>query len=109
MPRMSVALHRRQGVSTRSRTRRLAFSRYRQHTGEVIALTEAQVWTVIAVLAATLVGFVTLTITLLMRTVTAQVEGLRNEMIARFEGMDHRFDALDRDVQALTRRVFDGE
>ncbi len=72
-------------------------------------MTEAQVWTVIAVLAATLAGFVTLTVTLIMRTVTAQIEGLRHEMNARFEGMNHRFDALDRDVQALTRRAFDGE
>jgi hypothetical protein len=94
------------------------------------------------VLAATLVGFVTLVIQLLTRTISAQFDGVaaRFEAIdakfeAKFEAVDRRFEALhaemvlrfehqerafderfsrletkleglDRDVQAISRRVF---
>jgi len=36
----------------------------------------------------------------------AELSGLRAEMNARFETVDARFDHLDRDVAALSKRVF---
>jgi hypothetical protein len=100
----------------------------------VITLTEPQIWTIIGVFAATLLGTMTLLSTTLMRSISGQItslrnemvtgfkgfEGLRNEMNARFEAVDARFQAvdarfdavnsrldnLDRDVQALSERVF---
>jgi hypothetical protein len=36
----------------------------------------------------------------------AKIDGLRTEMNARFEAMNTRIDHLDRDVSALTRRVW---
>ena len=97
----------------------------------MIALTEPQTWTTIGVLAATLLGTITLVSTMLMRTITAQIGGLRGEMVsgfssirseigglraemnARFEAVDARFDTvntkiegIDRDVQLLMNREF---
>lgn len=91
-------------------------------------MTEPQVWAVIGVLSATLVSFMVATITMITRTITVQIGGLRNElggeigglrneMNAKFETvnvsitglrneMNVRMDGLDRDVQALTNRVF---
>lgn len=83
-------------------------------------MTEPQVWTIIGVLTATMIGFMTLTITLVLRTINAQFSGLRAEMNARFEVVEARFevvearfdavyqrmDNLDRDVQAIARRTF---
>jgi len=86
----------------------------------VIELTEPQVWTLIGVFAAStfaMIGLVTGTFTRILRAeiggVHARIDGLRGEMIARFERVDAQFervdqriDHLDRDVQALTRHVF---
>ena len=94
-------------------------------------MTEPQTWTTIGVLAAALLGMMTLVTTLLTRSIGGQITSLRNEMVsgfdsvrseigglraemnARFETVDVRFDAvntrldgLDRDVQALVDRVF---
>ncbi|AYF97256.1 hypothetical protein [Protaetiibacter intestinalis] len=85
---------------------------------------DPQIWTLIGVFAAVMLGGMTLTTTLLMRTITASIGGLRGEMNGRFDGlrgemnglrgeMNARFDAvetkiehLDRDVAALTRKVW---
>ena len=78
---------------------------------------DPQIWTLIGVFAAVMLGGMTLTTTLLMRTMTASIDGLRGEMNARFDGvrseMNARFDTvdtkiehLDRDVAALTRKVW---
>jgi hypothetical protein len=101
----------------------------------VITLTEPQTWTTIGVLAAALLGMMTLITTVLTRSIGGQITSLRNEMVsgfdsvrselrsevgglrtemnARFETVDVRFEAvntrldgLDRDVQALVDRVF---
>jgi hypothetical protein len=89
----------------------------------VITLTEPQVWTIIGIFAATLLG----TMTLLTRSIGGQMTSLRNEitslrnemmtgftgfaslraeMNARFVTVNVRLDNLDRDVQALSERVF---
>lgn len=108
-------------------------------------MTEPQVWTLIGVFAAIMLGGMTLMTTLLMRTITSSISGLRGElhsslgglraeMNAKFETVHEKFDAkfdligvgldgldarlmsvekklegLDRDVQVISRRVFDGD
>lgn len=76
-------------------------------------MTEPQIWTLIGVFATATFGMLTLTSTLFVRIVRAEIGGLRSEMSGRFEAMDarfesvnHRLDGLDRDVQALTRRAY---
>ena len=111
----------------------------------MITVTEPQVWTLIGVFAAVMLGGMTLMTTLLMRTITTSVGGLRGEMGAeigglraemkakfetvheKFTSLENKFDAkfdvvearfntidvklehLDRDVQALSHRVFNGD
>jgi hypothetical protein len=78
-----------------------------------ISMTEPQVGAALAILLA----FLTATLTIVTRTISVQVGGLRAEMNARFDAVHDKFDArfdrvqdqistLDRDVQALTARVF---
>jgi hypothetical protein len=91
-------------------------------------LTEPQVWTVIGLLFATLMGFLTATLTLTTRTISTQIGGLRSEvetqigglrneirteigglraeMNARFDTVNNQIVTLDRDVQVLTNEVF---
>lgn len=87
-------------------------------------MNDAQTWTVIggflAILAA-MAGLVLRIVTTEIRGLRGEVngkidglrgevngkfDGLRGEINARFNAVDRRFDHLDRDVQALTRRVF---
>lgn len=91
-------------------------------------MNEPQVWTLIAVFAAVMLGGLTLSTNLIMRTTTAaigglhgemnglrgEMNGLRAEMNARFDAVDARFDTvdtkidhLDRDVSLLMRRAWD--
>lgn len=35
------------------------------------------------------------------------MQSMRNEMLTKFDGMDSRFDQLDRDIQFLMRKEFD--
>lgn len=84
-------------------------------------MNEPQVWTLIGVFAAVMLGGLTLSTNLIMRTTTAaigglrgEMNGLRAEMNARFDAVDARFDTvdvkiehLDRDVSLLMRRAGD--
>ena len=112
----------------------LAFLGHTDEDSGVIALTEPQTWTTIGVLAAALLGTITLVSTMLMRTITAQIGGLRGEigglrgemvsgfssvrselrseigglraeMNARFEAVDARFDAVNTKIEGLDRDV----
>jgi len=67
--------------------------------GGMLTMTEPQVWTLIGVFAASLSAVIGLTVGLVLRVVTTEINSLRNEM-------NVRFDHLDRNVQALTRHVF---
>lgn len=80
-------------------------------------MNDPQIWTLIGVFAAIMLSGMTLMTTLLTRATTSAIEGLRGEMNGRFDGlrgeMNARFDAvdtkiehLDRDVAALSRKVF---
>jgi len=83
---------------------------------EVIALTEPQVWTLIGAFSAAIFGVLGLMSTMFLRVlrteiggVRAEIAGLRGEMNARFATVDVRFDHLDRDVEAIARKVFNEE
>lgn len=80
-------------------------------------MNDPQIWTLIGVFTAVMLGGMTLMTTFINRAMTAGFSGLRGEMNARFEAVDARFEAvearlgakielLDKDVQVLTRRVF---
>lgn len=76
-------------------------------------MTEPQVWVLIGVFGAIMLGGFTLSTTLTMSTVRSAVGGLEKKMDAKFVAVDVRFDAvntklehLDRDVSALMRREF---
>lgn len=104
------------------------------NTGRVITLTEPQVWTLIGVFStvlfavlATMSGYMVRTMNAGFDRVDAKIDGLRAEMNAKFDRVDtqfervdtqfemvdvkfervnDRFDHLDRDVQAISKRVF---
>ncbi len=90
-----------------------------------------QIWTALGILAAALVGVITVMTQLMLRSfhsltnhfdtlfaslrseLKADISGLRTEMVLRFEQVDRRFvhletkvENLERDVQAISKRVF---
>lgn len=89
-------------------------------TEGVIELSDMQIWAVIGVLAAGFVGFMSVIVTLLNRTLTAELRGIRTELAGfrsevglrfeaierRMDGFEARMDGLDRDVQAIAAKVF---
>ena len=68
----------------------------------MIALNEAQMWSLIGLLGAAILASPSI-IVLYLRS---EIGGLRREMELRFEAMDRRFDHLDRDVAAIAKVVF---
>ena len=81
----------------------VAICRLGAHNRRVLTLTEPQVWTLIGVFAAAIFGVQAIAITSFRR----EIQSMRNEMLTKFDGMDSRFDQLDRDVQFLMRKEFD--
>jgi hypothetical protein len=100
-----------------------------------VTVTEPQIWTALGILAAALAGMISLTIVTLNRTITTQFQslGMRIDSVettmstrfkaveatmntrfqaveatmnARFETVNTKIDGLDRDVQALSVKVF---
>lgn len=87
-------------------------------------MTEPQVWTMIVAFTGVMVGTLTVISTLFVRVLRSEIGGLRgeigglrgemnarfdavnSEMNARFDAVSTRLDYLDRDVQALTKRVW---
>ncbi|QAY61716.1 hypothetical protein ET475_04700 [Microbacterium protaetiae] len=90
-------------------------------------MNEPQVWTLIGVFAAGLFGMLTLMSTMFVRVVRSEISGVRSEVgsvrseiasvrdtvtaeigsvRAEIHRLDQRFDTLDRDVQAIAKRVF---
>ena len=88
-------------------------------------MTDAQSWTLIIGFLTTTVAVLGLVMTSFHRTLQAgltavrhelrgeigtaraEIDGLRTEMRTEFRRVGQRLDHLDRDVQALTRHVFD--
>lgn len=69
-------------------------------------LTEPQVWTIIGVFGAVMLGAFTLVISVFRFTMTSMRNELVSRMDAGFESMNRRMDHLDRDVQLLMPRDF---
>ncbi|MFT4028768.1 MAG: hypothetical protein QM675_02740 [Protaetiibacter sp.] len=85
---------------------------------------EPQIWTIIGVFTAIMLGGMTAMTTLLTRAMTSAIDGLRGEMTglrgelrgemtglraemnARFDTVETKIEHLDRDVAALTRKVW---
>ena len=65
----------------------------------MITLNEPQIWTIVGVLAATIVGMVTFGFTMLIRVVRVEIQSLRGEMNVKFSN-------LDRDVNAIMKHLF---
>lgn len=85
--------------------------------GEVINLTEPQVWTLIAVFSAAIFGVLTIGFAAIRSELRSSISGLRSELLgeigslraetkAGFESVNKRIDYLERDVQYLMRREF---
>ncbi|WP_336628003.1 MULTISPECIES: hypothetical protein [unclassified Microbacterium] len=83
-------------------------------------MTEPQVWTLIGVFTAIMLGGMTLMTTLLTKTVEARFDGLRGEMTglrgemnarfdsvnSRLEKIEHTVDRLDDEVSGLAKRMW---
>lgn len=69
--------------------------------GAVDVMTEPQVWTLIGVFAAIMLGGMTLSTTLLSRVITARSEAIE----ARFETVTVKLDTLDDKVERLDREI----
>jgi hypothetical protein len=91
-------------------SRALARSPRPRHDWSVITLDEAQIWSIIGVLAATIVGMVTFGFAMLLRTMRAEIRsavgGLAGETRSGFARVETRLDAMDRDINALMKRSF---
>jgi hypothetical protein len=74
------------------------------------AVTEPQVWTMIAVFTALMSGMLTVVSTLFVRVLRSEIQGLRTELRGEIHGLrtevTGQIQALDRDVQALMRHTF---
>ena len=91
----------------------LAFCAQGHENRRVLGLNEPQVWTLIGVFAAAMVGVLGLVYASIrnladglrneMTSIRNEMASMRNELIAR---MDSRFDHLDRDVAFLMRKEF---
>ncbi|UUE21349.1 hypothetical protein [Microbacterium sp. J1-1] len=80
-------------------------------------MNDAQIWTTIGSFTVLMFSTLTVVSTLFVRIVRSEIAGLRTEMNgqlgglraemnARFDTVNTRIDALDRDVQAIVKRTF---
>lgn len=74
-----------------------------------IVLSNAQIWTMLGIVISLLVtvgGLTLATVRSGFDTLRTETTSLRQVMEVRFDGVDHRLDRMDADIQALTNRVF---
>lgn len=76
-------------------------------------MNDPQVWTLIGVFAAMMLGGMTLMTTMMSRVIRAEAGGLRSElnrlrgeMNARFDTVDHKIETLDKKVAVLATRFW---
>ncbi len=82
-------------------------------------MNDPQIWTLIGVFAAAVLGGLSLVVASLSRVIRAEVGGLRGELgglrgelgglRGELKALHARFDHLDRDVQAITDRLWRGD
>jgi len=86
----------------------------------VIELTEPQIWTLIGVFTAAVIGMLSWQTIMFNRTLRTAIESVGTRIDAlreitdlrltslekKVDGLERKVDGLDRDVQALSRRVF---
>jgi hypothetical protein len=75
----------------------------------VLGLNEPQVWTLIGVFSAIMVGVLGIvwsSFRSLGAGLRSEMQSFRNEMGFRLDSIGHRLDNLDRDVQFLMRKKF---
>lgn len=65
-------------------------------------MSEPQVWVLIGVFATALFGMITLMSTMFIRIVRTEIGSVRTEI----QGIHHRLDRLDADVNALMKHAF---
>lgn len=65
-------------------------------------MTEPQVWTLIAVFTALMIGTLTLISTMFVHVVRSEI----GRLDTKIDALSDKFDSLDRDVQALIRHTF---
>lgn len=68
-------------------------------------MSDPQAWTLIGVFSAAMLGGLTFVTTMLTRVIRAEIGGLH----VRIDGLEKRFDHLDRDVQTLSERMWRGD
>ncbi|MFT4030097.1 MAG: hypothetical protein QM675_09495 [Protaetiibacter sp.] len=70
-------------------------------------MNDPQIWTLIGVFTAIMLGGFTMSTSLLARVIRVSIDGLEKKIDARFMAVNTRLDHLDRDVSALVRRAWD--
>ena len=73
---------------------------------EDVAVNDPQIWTLIGVFAAAMLGGFTLVVTSLTRVIRAEIGGLRGEIKGEIVALNARFDHLDRDVRGIIDRMW---
>lgn len=64
-------------------------------------VTEPQSWVLIGVFATIMLGGLTLSTNLIMRTVTASISGIEGRLAGRIDGLEGRIDGLDTKIESL--------
>ena len=67
-------------------------------------MNDPQIWTLIGVFAAIMLGGMTAMTTLILRATSSAIGGLRAEMNARFDTVEARFEAVDARFEAVDAR-----
>lgn len=69
-------------------------------------MNDPQIWTLIGVFTAIMLGGMTLMTTMMTRVIRAEVGGLRGELNARFDTVEHKIETLDKEVATLATRFW---
>lgn len=68
-------------------------------------MNDPQVWTLIGVFTTIMLGAMTLMTVQINRTIAASIEGLRGEMIGRFDGVHGRIDGVHGRIDGVHHRI----
>lgn len=68
-------------------------------------MNDPQVWTLIGVFTTIMLGAMTLMTVQINRTIAASINGLRGEMIGRFDGVHGRIDGVHHRIDGVHHRI----